>query len=107
MKKITRSQLVNKPIIKIGYCSATNLLKGLNRIGYMSGVYGWNCDVYDCDNAYILTGYRFYGISGKYADFEFLEFCENIAKNLNNISDNPIPLIADIRKKYIEMELAD
>lgn len=58
MKKITRNELKNKPVIKIGYCAAQNMLAYSERIGYMSGVYGWNCDVYDFGFAYILTGYR-------------------------------------------------
>lgn len=58
IKKITRNELKNKPVIKIGYCAAQNMLAYSERIGYMSGVYGWNCDVYDFDGAYILTGYR-------------------------------------------------
>lgn len=58
MRKITRSQLTDKPIIKISYCAAHSMLAYSERIGYMSGIYGWNCDVYEFENAYILTGYR-------------------------------------------------
>ena len=58
MKKISRNELKNKPVIKVGYCAAQNMLAYSERIGYMSGAYGWNCDVYDFGTAYILTGYR-------------------------------------------------
>ena len=68
--KITRNQLSDKPIIKIGYCAAQFILNNYVRIGYMSGVYGWNCDVYEFDKAYIVTGYRFYGLSGVHADYD-------------------------------------
>jgi hypothetical protein len=58
MKKISRNELKNKPVIKIGYCAAQSMLGLFDRIGYMSGVYGWNCSVYEFQDAYILTGYR-------------------------------------------------
>lgn len=105
--KFTRNMLTGKPVVKIGYCGAYNLLRGLEPVGYMSGVYGWNCDVYDAGPAWIVTGYRFYGIRGKNADYDFLSFCEKIAKNLYDISADPLPLIADIREKFITSELSD
>lgn len=64
MKKLTRNDLTGKPVIKVGYCAAHFLLKGLERVGYTSGVYGWNADVFDAGAAYIVTGYRFHGIKG-------------------------------------------
>lgn len=82
MKKITRNELTDKPVVKIGYCAAYYLLKGLERIGYMSGVYGWNCDVYDAGKVYIITGYRFYGVRGYYADSYILDTCERNAKRV-------------------------
>lgn len=56
--KLTRKDIANKPVIKIGYCAAQSMLNLFDRIGYMSGVYGWNCDVYEFQEAYIVTGYR-------------------------------------------------
>lgn len=82
MKKITRNELKNKPVIKVGYCGAYYLLKGLERIGYMSGIYGWNCDVYDAGAVYIVTGYRFYGLRGYYAASYVLDTCEKNAKRI-------------------------
>lgn len=105
--RFTRNMLTGKPVIKISYCGAWYLLKDLQPVGYTAGVYGWNADVYDVPGAWIVTGYRFYGIRGKYADSDFLDFCEKVAKNLMNISDNPYPLIADIREKFIASELSD
>lgn len=56
--KLTRKDISDKPVIKISYCAAQSMLNLFDRIGYMSGVYGWNCDVYEFDEAYIITGYR-------------------------------------------------
>lgn len=77
--KMTRKDLTGKPVIKVGYCGAYNLLRGLQPVGYMSGVYGWNCDVYDVSGAFIVTGYRFYGIRGTYADPAALDIFESTA----------------------------
>lgn len=53
---------IGLPIISVPYCRAQHLLRGLDRIGYAAGVYGWNYDVYQAttgDQTYIIcTGYR-------------------------------------------------
>lgn len=51
----------NKKVISIGYCSLQYLLRYQDRIGYTTGVYGWNADVYEFDNVVIVTGYRPFG----------------------------------------------
>ena len=84
MKKITRNQLTNKPVIKIGYCGASFLLKGLERIGYTNGIYGWNADVYETEKAYIITGYRFYGIKGIDGNNYVLECAEKNTERVYN-----------------------
>ena len=81
--KVTRNMLKNQPVLKIGYCQAQHLFSGLQRVGYTCGVYGWNADVYDIDGVYVLTGYRFNGISGKYADFDALRRIEAEAEAVN------------------------
>lgn len=48
-------------IISVGYCDLWYLLKGLDRMGYTCGVYGWNADIYKIDNVAIVTGYRPFG----------------------------------------------
>ena len=45
-------------IVSIGYCAAQHLLRGVEPLGYNSGVYGWNYDAYDLDGLCIVTGYR-------------------------------------------------
>lgn len=77
--RVTRNMLTDKPVLKIGYCAAHYLLSDLQRVGYMSGVYGWNCDVYDVEGVYILTGYRF-SVSGKYVNHDILEGLEKSAE---------------------------
>lgn len=50
-----------KNVIKIGYCHAQYLLKGLEPIAYTKGTYGWNADIYHFNQYYIVTGYRPFG----------------------------------------------
>ena len=49
-------------IIKIGYCDLQYLLYYKNPIAYTSGVYGWNCDIYEITSGVaISTGYSPFG----------------------------------------------
>lgn len=51
-------------IIKVGYCELQYTLKALDmeRLGYVCGVNGWNCDVYRLESGIALTtGYRPFG----------------------------------------------
>ena len=59
-KKLTRTtvQALSEKQIRLGYCEASYLLRPLERIGYNSGVYGWNYDAYLYKGVVISTGYR-------------------------------------------------
>ena len=115
MKKLTRNNLNNKPVIKVGYCDACYLLRGLDRVGYMSGVYGWNADVYDTGAAYIVTGYRFTGLNGVYADAvtvrQYNEDAEMIiSRKWNDPAYNFQAAAADaaaLRSAFVSAVLAD
>ena len=59
--KITRNTFTAEErnnAIKLGYCEAYYLLKAYDRIGYNSGVYGWNYDAFRINGKVITTGYR-------------------------------------------------
>ena len=116
MKKMTRNNLTNKPVIKIGYCDAQFMLKGLDRIGYMTGVYGWNCDVYDAGAAYIVTGYRFPGVSGIVPKYSDVKKADDIAEFILDHAAFPVSAhieysdrletVANIRRDFIYKTLA-
>lgn len=59
-KKLTRTtvQALSNKHIRLGYCEASYLLRPLERIGYNSGVYGWNYDAFLYRGVVITTGYR-------------------------------------------------
>ena len=54
-----------RPVLSANYTVACYLEeKGFEPIGYNSGVYGWNYDVYEIENALICAGYRPCGRDG-------------------------------------------
>lgn len=62
--ELTRKKVLEnyKNVIKVGYCGLQNLLNYSDRLGYTTGVNGWNADIYvvNCDTV-IVTGYRPFG----------------------------------------------
>lgn len=60
--KTTRKEMCNCSfcIISFSYCDIQNIERYLTPIAYTSGVYGWNCDIYEPTsyNIQFTTGYR-------------------------------------------------
>ena len=49
-------------IIELGYCDLYHMVRQYKKVGYGSGVYGWNYDCYEInENTCIITGYRPFG----------------------------------------------
>lgn len=90
--------------IKIGYCGAWYLLRGLEPVGYTAGVYGWNEDIYYVgNNTYIATGYRPHGT--RKVPYELLESYEKQAKAIcegTEDYDDKIAKIEEIRKEFLK-----
>lgn len=90
--------------IKIGYCGAWYLLRGIEPIAYTAGIYGWNEDVYYVgNNTYIATGYRPHGT--KHVPYELLESYEEQAKAIytSKLSyENKIANIGALRAEFLE-----
>ena len=59
-------------IVSCGYCELQSLLNMKNRVGYNSGVYGWNFDVFDFGGVGLITGYRTRGADVRLS----IDFCE-------------------------------
>lgn len=69
-------------IIEISYCAAQNLLRGVNRIAYTSGVYGWNADLYEVNGVAIVTGYR--PIGNIHPDYDLVREYDQKAEQVND-----------------------
>lgn len=102
--KWTCKQVREVNAIKIGYCDAWYLLRGLEPIAYTAGIYGWNEDVYYLgNNTYIATGYRPHGT--KKVSYDLLEAYEKQARAIcegNDDYDIKIAKVAELREKFLK-----
>lgn len=60
-KKITRNDIDKNNMVTLSYCQCQKVLNLFGedfKIGYNSGVYGWNFDLYRIHEWSIVTGYR-------------------------------------------------
>ena len=59
MKKLTKGNINNyRRVLNVSYCSLQSILSVLERVGYNSGEFGWNWDLYNYGGVAIVTGYR-------------------------------------------------
>lgn len=70
MRKVTRKDINKNSMVALGYCQCQTILDMFGydyKIGYNSGVYGWNYDLYRVHGIDILTGYNvpYYQYSNK------------------------------------------
>lgn len=60
LREFTERELMDEYcyVVAVNYCNLQDLLSCINRIGYMSSIYGWDADVYEFEDTCIVTGYR-------------------------------------------------
>lgn len=61
MRKITRNNIKKNNMVALNYCQCQRVLGlfgGDFKIGYNSGVYGWNYDLYEINGVSVVTGYN-------------------------------------------------
>lgn len=61
MKKITRNQINKENMVALGYCQCQEILNLFAydyKVGYNTGMYGWNYDLYRINGVDIVTGYN-------------------------------------------------
>lgn len=107
MKFKTTKKAINQNfnrVICIGYCDAQYLLQGKNPIAYNSGVYGWNCDIYDVNGVAIATGYRPWGnINPDYKTIKkYEDEARKIACNSWGSYQNMIDQLDQLLNQFIE-----
>lgn len=108
-KKAIQSNYRN--IIRVGAAELYYLLKFTEPVAYTSGVYGWNADVYDCDNVAIVAGYRPFGnitpdydVVKKYNQLgrEIYEEEHNPAKDWNEEKEEKENRLNQLIKEFIK-----
>ena len=60
LNKLTRKDVQNMgyPVVKLPAGAVHYLMFGIDRIGYNSGIYGWNWDAYIINGVVFCCGYR-------------------------------------------------
>lgn len=61
LKKITRNDINKDSMIALSYCQCQTVLGMFGcdcKVGYNSGIYGWNYDLYRVNRVDIVTGYN-------------------------------------------------
>ena len=59
--RATRKDIYNGAarVVRVGYCGAQNLLRGVDAFASNAGVYGWNWSAYNVGGGVVIcTGYR-------------------------------------------------
>ena len=96
-------------IYSIGYCKAQYLLMFTHKVGYNSGIYGFNYDVYIVGDDTIITGYR--PFKAEKIDFDLLKEYEEKArkvqyeggKDVQNVTNNLLQeLLKEVRQQQGE-----
>lgn len=79
--KVTQKEIKNSyyHILRVGYCNMQYLLNYEQCYWYNSGIYGWNCDIYDINGIIVSTGYRPFGES---TDYEIISKYDNQAQSI-------------------------
>ena len=106
--KITRKEIINNfnKVYCVGYCELQHLLRTSNKVGYNSGIYGWNYDIFSLDNGNvaICTGYR--GMPGVRIDYNITEKYEAkarvIIEDYSTSYETRQKKIEKLVKKFIE-----
>lgn len=104
MYKLTNKALKSsfQKVIRVGYCGAENLLRGVHPFAYNTGIYGWNWSVYYIgDGVVVCTGYR--NLIGNILakDVDLLE--EEAKKSTQGKTwQESLAILAELRARLIE-----
>ena len=101
MEKMTRNDVKQQAAYGNIYYTDMNVssLKYFNKIGYNSGVYGWNYDVYEYGLSVLLVGYRVPSFA-TYIDPEEVEKAaiKRLQEKIENIDSTKERLILELQE---------
>ena len=88
MRKVTRNEINKNNMVALGYCQiqrVLDLFADEYKIGYNTGVYGWNYDLYTINGVDIVTGYNvpYYNFSNEKIKKELITLENEIKKNFD------------------------
>lgn len=102
MRKVTRNEINRKNMVALGYCQIQTIL-GLfaddYKVGYNSGVYGWNYDLYRIRGIDVVTGYNvpYYDCSNKEIKNKLIALENKVRENKDYTK------IEDYKKEFFEI----
>ena len=99
--EVTKKEMRREEVYSVGYCALQFLLRFEEPIAYSMSVYGWACDYYKVEGAYICTGYN---TIGKITDYKMIKKYEAKAeKIITNIAfEKQKTLLSHLLKKLIK-----
>ena len=99
--EVTKKEMRREEVYSVGYCALQYLLRFEEPIAYSHGVYGWACDYYKVEDAYICTGYN---PIGKVADYKIIKKYEAKAEEIiTKIAyEKQKPLLSHLLKNLIK-----
>ena len=100
-------RLTEGNVYSIGYCKAQYLLMFKHKVGYNSGIYGFNYDVYMVGDDTIITGYR--PFDAKKINYELLKEYEERARKAQfeggqNVKETVNNLLLELLKEVKKLE---
>ena len=102
MRKVTRNEINKNRMVALGYCQCQtilNLFAYKYKVGYNSGIYGWNCDLYTIGDIDIVTGYRvpYRKYSNERVKKELIALENEMTKNFDYSK------LEEYRKRFLEI----
>ena len=99
--KVSKKDMKYEEVYSVGYCALQFLLRFEEPMAYSMSVYGWACDYYKVEGAYICTGYN---TIGKITDYKMIKKYEAKAeKIITNIAfEKQKALLSHLLKKLIK-----
>lgn len=99
--EVTKKEMRSGEVYSVGYCKLQYLLRYENPIAYSHGVYGWACDYYKVEDAYICTGYN---PIGKKVDYKLIQKYEAKAEKIitNTAYEKQKTLLSHLLKNLIK-----
>ena len=99
--KVSKKDMKYEEVYSVGYCKLQHLLRFEYPMAYSMSVYGWACDYYKVEDAYICTGYN---PTGKVVDYKLIQKYEAKAEKIitNTAYEKQKTLLSHLLKKLIK-----
>lgn len=101
IKKVTRNDINKENMIALGYCQCQTILNRFGyeyKVGYNTGLYGWNYDLYRINGMDIVTGYNI-----PYSQYSNKEIKNKLVALENKVRKNKDFTKNDFKKEFFQI----